>query len=146
MCALVDTLELFPGEHSQYQKLRALLNEMSDAAWKARDPNTKVWLQVLDTPGRTGNYPESSCSSQFIYALTKASRLGLLPEFDRKKLKDVYQGAVVQFIQVLNGQAIVTKCCQVAGLGGAQKRDGSFAYYMSEPIISNDLKGRGAFI
>ena len=146
MCALVDTLELFPKEHPQYQKLTALLEEMSDAVWKARDPHTKVWFQVLDTPGRPGNYPESSCSSQFIYALAKASRLGMLPRFDRMKLTDAYQGSVEQFIEVLNGQAIVTKCCQVAGLGGQQKRDGSFAYYMSEPIIANDLKGTGAFI
>lgn len=31
-------------------------------------------------------------------------------------------------------------------LGGERNRDGSFAYYMSEPIIANDLKATGAFI
>ncbi len=146
MCALVDALDFFPQEHPGRPKLTALLAEMANAVWKARDPRTKVWFQVLDAPDRPGNYPESSCSSQCIYALAKASRLGLLPGFNRAELSDAYQGAVEQFIQVLNGQAIVTKCCQVAGLGGAQKRDGSFAYYMSEPIIAGDLKGTGAFI
>jgi unsaturated rhamnogalacturonyl hydrolase len=34
----------------------------------------------------------------------------------------------------------------VAGLGGVQRRDGSFAYYMSEAIICNDLKATGAFL
>ena len=36
--------------------------------------------------------------------------------------------------------------CQVAGLGGSDKRDGSFVYYISEPIIANDFKGYGAFL
>jgi unsaturated rhamnogalacturonyl hydrolase len=38
----------------------------------------------------------------------------------------------------------------VAGLGGTPSngrvRDGSFDYYVHEPIVSNDLKGVGPFI
>jgi unsaturated rhamnogalacturonyl hydrolase len=34
----------------------------------------------------------------------------------------------------------------VSGLGGNPYRDGSFEYYMSEPVIVNDPKGMGAFI
>ena len=34
----------------------------------------------------------------------------------------------------------------VSGLGGNPYRDGSFEYYMSEPVIVNDPKGIGAFI
>ncbi|MCA6738658.1 glycoside hydrolase family 88 protein, partial [Enterococcus lactis] len=40
----------------------------------------------------------------------------------------------------------LNKNCQVAGLGGAEQRDGSYAYYISEPIICNDQKGVGAFL
>ena len=44
----------------------------------------------------------------------------------------------------------LTQCCSVAGLGGSPSnghvRDGSFDYYVSEPIVSNDLKGVGPFI
>lgn len=35
---------------------------------------------------------------------------------------------------------------KVAGLGGNPYRDGSFAYYMSEPIVSDDFKGSGPFM
>jgi unsaturated rhamnogalacturonyl hydrolase len=45
---------------------------------------------------------------------------------------------------------MLTQCCQVAGLGFKSTRggprDGSFAYYVSEPIVENDLKGVGPFI
>ncbi|HRX07576.1 MAG TPA: glycosyl hydrolase family 88, partial [Candidatus Limiplasma sp.] len=57
-----------------------------------------------------------------------------------------WQGAVDQFIEVYKGDAIVCKCCQVAGLGNVAQRDGSFAYYMSEPIVCNDPKGSGAML
>jgi unsaturated rhamnogalacturonyl hydrolase len=35
---------------------------------------------------------------------------------------------------------------KVSGLGGKPYRDGSFEYYMKEPVIVNDPKGMGAFI
>jgi unsaturated rhamnogalacturonyl hydrolase len=36
--------------------------------------------------------------------------------------------------------------CSVAGLGGKPYRDGSYEYYISEKIATNDFKGVGAFI
>ena len=45
-----------------------------------------------------------------------------------------------------NGECFIAKCCQGAGLGGSSGRDGSFAYYISENVISYDLKATGAFI
>ena len=32
------------------------------------------------------------------------------------------------------------------GLGGSPYRDGSFEYYVGEPIAANDFKGVGSFI
>ena len=34
----------------------------------------------------------------------------------------------------------------MSGLGGKPYRDGSYAYYMSEKVITNDPKGVGAFL
>jgi len=34
----------------------------------------------------------------------------------------------------------------VSGLGGTPYRDGSYEYYMSEKVITNDRKGVGAFL
>jgi unsaturated rhamnogalacturonyl hydrolase len=34
----------------------------------------------------------------------------------------------------------------VSGLGGKQQRNGSFEYYVSEPVVANDYKGLGPFI
>ena len=37
-------------------------------------------------------------------------------------------------------------CCEVAGLGGKNKRSGDYAYYIGEPVCSNDPKGTGPLI
>ena len=40
----------------------------------------------------------------------------------------------------------LTDICWVAGLGPGEKRDGSVAYYLSEPRVSDDSKGVGPFM
>ena len=145
-CAVVDTLEYLQEGSFPYYNMIALLNDLIPAIWRARDPRTKVWKQVLDQPARPGNYVESSCSAQFIYATAKAARLGYCKAIRPEAVREAYQGAINQFVEVYKGNAIVCKCCQVAGLGNTAERDGSFAYYMSEPIIANDCKGSGAML
>ena len=36
--------------------------------------------------------------------------------------------------------------CLVAGLGGANRRPGTYDYYMSEPVVKDDAKGVGPFL
>ena len=60
-----------------------------------------------------------------------------------------YNGIINEFIQVNPDKTIsLTKCCSVSGLGPDKnpRRDGSFEYYMSEPIRDNDAKGVGPFL
>jgi len=141
-----DARELLPEGSAARQTLTTLLSDLLAAVWRARDSRTGVWLQVMDAPDRPGNYAESSCSAQFIYATAKAARLGFVQVVSSDTLRHAWQSAVEQFVEVYKGHAIVTKCCQVAGLGNVQQRDGSFAYYMSEPIVANDPKGSGAML
>ena len=56
-----------------------------------------------------------------------------------------YNGIVEKLIKAdKNGNLSLTQCCSVAGLGYG--RDGSFDYYVGEPVVDNDLKGVGPFI
>jgi unsaturated rhamnogalacturonyl hydrolase len=45
-----------------------------------------------------------------------------------------------------DGSVTLTGTVKVAGLGGADHRDGSYEYYTSTPVVSNDPKGVGAFL
>jgi unsaturated rhamnogalacturonyl hydrolase len=50
-----------------------------------------------------------------------------------------------------NGTISLINVVQVSGLGGSPRkdgslRDGSFGYYVSEPVVTDDYKGVGPFI
>lgn len=58
-----------------------------------------------------------------------------------------FDGIINNFVSV-DAQNVVhlNNICRVAGLGGNPYRDGSYAYYIGEPIVTDDPKGVGAFI
>src|SRR5690606_31803566 len=102
---------------------------------------------IVDLGTRKGNYLESSASSMFVFALAKSLRKGYIPASFQKNLDRGYKGLVNEFISTAGENRVnLNKTVQVSGLGGKKYRDGSFDYYMSEPVITNDPKGIGAFI
>ena len=150
--ALVDCLDFFPENHPQRAKIIEVLTRLADGVVKWQDPKTGLWWQVLDQGPREGNYLEATASCQFVYALAKAVNHGYLP---RAKYLDAisrgYAGIIRDLVTTnADGSINLTQCCSVAGLGGSPSnghpRDGTFAYYISERVVSNDLKGGGPFI
>lgn len=144
--ALVDVLDSFPATHPARPEIEAYFRACADTVLAVQDVNTNVWFQILDQNTRPGNYLEASASCLFVYALAKAVRTGLLPSSYWQRITQAYDGIITQFVEVYKGLVNLNKCCQVAGLGNTDARDGSFAYYISEPIICNDRKGIGAFL
>ena len=65
-----------------------------------------------------------------------------------KKGNTAFNQFVERFITENNdGTITVTDVCSVAGLGGDKiYRDGSFEYYISEPVRDDDPKAIGPFI
>lgn len=145
--ALVDTLDYFPRNHPQRDQLLAILNRLAVAIGKYQDPKSGLWYQVLDKSGEKGNYLEASAACMFVYALAKAVRQGYLPASFFKVAQKGYQGITAQFIETqADGQVNLKGTVSVAGLGGNPYRDGSYQYYLSEKVVTNDPKGVGAFL
>ncbi len=147
---IVDTLDFLPADHPQRAKIIELLNRLAVGVARWQDPKTGLWWQVLDQGDRPGNYLEATASCQFVCALAKAVNRGYLP---RDKYIGViergYAGILRDFVTTdASGRLVLTKCCSVAGLGpdNNRRRNGTFEYYISEPIVNNDLKGIGPFI
>jgi unsaturated rhamnogalacturonyl hydrolase len=146
--AVVDVLEILPKDHPKRAAVIGVLTRMAAAIASVQDKETGVWWQVLDAGGREKNYREASASSMFVYALSKGVRLGWL---DAKSYGPIanrgYQGILDQFVQEDDrGRFELTHVCKVAGLGGNPYRDGTYDYYTSTEIVSNDPKGVGAFL
>ena len=145
--ALVEVLDYIPKDHPGRQALIDQLNYFLKVLPKWADPKTGMWYQVLDCPGREGNYQEATCSIMFVYAFLKGLRMGYIDDSHRDYILGLYPKFIDRFIRE-NGDGTIsmTDCCAVGGLGGKQMRMGDFAYYLSEPIIENDCKGVGPFI
>jgi rhamnogalacturonyl hydrolase YesR len=146
--ALVDVLEWLPRDHRERHAVEGVLRRLAQAIASVQDPATGVWWQVLDAGGREKNYREASASAMFVYALTKGVRQGWL---DAKTFAPVaargYLGTVEQFVGFGDdGQFQLQGVCKVAGLGGNPYRDGSYDYYTSTEVVTNDPKGVGAFL
>jgi len=145
--ALVDVLDYVPLDHPNRPKLLEILNQVAGGIKKYQDLKTGLWYQVLDQGKRKGNYLEATGSSMFTYTLLKATRKGYISKDYKAVAIKAYNGILKNFIQN-NGDGTIslTKCCSVAGLGGSPYRDGTFEYYISEPVRADDAKGVGPFI
>ncbi len=146
--ALVDVLDYFPENHPRRADLLRYFQRLMPVLVRYQDPKTGAWYQVTDQAGRNGNYVEASASSMFVYALAKGVRLGYLPASMLSAAKKGYQGILKTFVTTdpASQQPVLNGTVSVGGLGGSPYRDGSYAYYLSEPIRQNDLKGVGPFI
>ena len=147
MMALPDILDFFPMEHPGRDLLIQIFRRTAEATLAVQDEASGVWYQILDQAGRPGNYLEASASCMFVYAIAKGIRLGYLEPAALQSAYRGYQGILDQFV-VIDDQLDVNlnRICSVGGLGGNPYRNGSFEYYISEPVVSNDYKGFGPFI
>lgn len=144
--ALVDALDNFPANHPQRPAIIAILNRLATAIQKYQDA-AGLWYQVLDKPTGKGNYHESSASCMFIYTIAKGVRKGYLPASFFKVAEKGYAGIYKEMVEKNPDGSINLKgTVTVSGLGGKPYRDGSYEYYLSEKVITNDQKGIGAFL
>ena len=147
--SLIDVFEymneqMFDERHTIMQ----LFKETVDSLLKFQDAETKMFYQVPNYPGREGNYLETSGSSMIAYAILKGVRLKALPQRYQEIGLGIFNGICTKYLTIKNEDLNLGGICLVAGLGPEtnQRRDGSYEYYMSEPVVENDAKGVGPFI
>ncbi|MCF7972375.1 MAG: glycoside hydrolase family 88 protein [Phycisphaerae bacterium] len=145
--ALVDCLDYLPRTHAKRGEIVAKMERFFGAVARFQDQDTGLWYQVVDQGSREGNYLEATCSCMFAYAMAKAARLGYVDQSFHEVAEKAYQGILRTLITVDSENLVtINQCCSVAGLGGDPYRDGSYDYYVNEPIRSNDAKALGPFI
>ena len=146
--ALTDLTEIFPKGMEERAELADTLRELLEAISHYADPETGMYLQVVDQKGREGNYPETSGSAMIACAMLKGARLEVLDEGFRELGKKTFEGIQNRFLKIRDGMVGLENICLVAGLGpeNNRRRDGSYEYYISEPVVSDDAKGAAPFV
>lgn len=148
--ALLDTLsKCEPGEEYQeeYDNLKKVFVQLMQDMLKFQAENG-MWYQLPALGGKEPNYLETSGSAIMAYSLLKGVRLGFLPEEYREYGIRAFQGICDKYLKETDGNLNLGGICLVAGLGPEDnmRRDGTFEYYMSEPIVENDAKGVGPLL
>ena len=146
LMALVDCAQIMDEmlyEHKR--RLMDLLEETAKGILRYRNEEG-LFYQVIDRADVEGNYSETSGSAMVAYAMMKGARIKALNEEFGRVGRDVFNILADTRITEEDGQLRLQGICHVAGLGGEGKRDGSVAYYLSEPIVSDDAKGVGPFM
>ena len=146
--ALIDTIEIMPAHmEEQKNKLAEIYKDLIDSMLKFQD-ESGMWYQVVNMGDRPENYLEASGSSIFAYAIMKSTRLGILDESYYKYGEKAFNGICEKYISEKDGALQMDGICLVAGLGPEDnpRRDGTFEYYMSEPVVQNDAKGVGPLV
>ena len=125
-----------------------LLKEAIDGLLTYQDKKSNLFYQVINQPNEPKNYLESSGSALIAYAILKGVRLGALDLSYQAIGQAIFNGIVDMYISDNDGDLNMKGICLVSGLGPDHnlRRDGSVAYYLSEPIVENDAKGVGPFI
>ena len=146
--ALTDLIEIIPRGMEERAELAEILRELLESIAKYTDPETDMYMQVVDQGKREGNYPETSGSAMIACAMLKGFRLGVLEERFREKGEKTFRGIENHFLTIRDGMIGLRNICLVAGLGpeNNRRRDGSYEYYISEPIVSDDAKGTAPFV
>ena len=144
--ALADLCELLPAEEGGTETA-GILRDLMESILPYADPETGLYWQVVDKGGREGNYLESSGSSMIAFAMLKGARLGVLEDKFRTQGEKTF-GGLLGRLSWQDGKPELGGICLVAGLGpeNNRRRDGSYAYYISEPVVANDAKGVAPFI
>lgn len=145
--ALADLLDILPAGEDR-DSLAGIFTELMASAARYADPDTGLYWQVPDQGGREGNYLETSGSAMLAYAMLKGARLGVLDKSYAAKGQKTFDGIMETYLTFGPEGLDLGGICLVAGLGpeNNRRRDGSYTYYISEPVVHNDAKGVAPFV
>lgn len=150
MVGLIDCIGYIDEDCPLYkERLSKIFKTTIEGILLYKDEKTNMFYQVPHLPQKEGNYLETSGSSMIAYAILKGVRLGILEETYRQIGKDIFDGICSTYLSSdENGDLNLEGICLVAGLGPENnlRRNGTFEYYISEPVVANDAKGTGPLV
>lgn len=147
--ALVDVIGyLAPGHDAFREEMTDIAGELAQSMERYVDKSVGMLWQVPDQPGREGNYPETSGSAMAAYFFLKGARLGILDKRYAEVGAGIFQSICDTYLTERDGKLNLGGICLVAGLGpeNNRRRDGTYEYYISEPVVENDAKGLAPFL
>ena len=142
------TAEIVDGHDDFRSDMVSIARELAQNLLPYIDGESGMLWQVPHQIGREGNYPETSGSAMVAYFYLKGARLGILDKSYAPVGAKIFKSICDRYLTETDGKLNLGGICLVAGLGpeNNRRRDGSYEYYISEPIVENDAKGLAPFL
>ncbi|WP_172382693.1 glycoside hydrolase family 105 protein [Streptomyces sp. MNP-20] len=137
--AAVNVLDATPEDGPGREELLRTVRKLAAGIARAQDPATGRWFQVVDKGGREGNWTETSCSSMFTYALSRAAEKGYVSGSYREAARRGYRGVLEKISRGTDGLTNLTDISIGTNVG-------DYAFYVARPRQTNDFHGLGAFL
>nr|MBQ8244739.1 glycoside hydrolase family 88 protein [Oscillospiraceae bacterium] len=146
--ALIDVTTEVKDDPAFIAEMTGIARELAKNLLPYIDEESGMLWQVPNQVGREGNYPETSGSSMVAYFYLKGARLGILDASYAQVGAKIFQSICDRYLTETDGKLNLGGICLVAGLGpeNNRRRDGTYEYYISEPIVENDAKGLAPFL
>jgi len=136
--AIMDIIEYLPRESDGYKLLEEIVKTLFKNIMKYRDPEKKIWYQVVDKPDEAGNWLEGSGTFLFIAAFAKAIRFGILEDTYKDFTNESFEGAY-NSVTHRGEDLLVDNVCIWTSVG-------DYDNYIGRPTSENDLHGVGTFL
>ncbi|GLF98310.1 glycoside hydrolase family 88 protein [Streptomyces yaizuensis] len=134
------------GQYQVYQRVRdprylsfIRLGDLAAGIERAQDPATGRWFQVVDQGGRAGNWTETSCSSMFAFALSRAARQGYVDPRHEAAAQRGHRGVLAKISLGPDGRTDLTDISIGTNVG-------DYPSYVQRERRTNDFHGLGAFL
>ncbi|KAK6072140.1 cell wall glycosyl hydrolase [Seiridium cupressi] len=143
--SLWETLQLLPQSHEGYSKLLGYFTTLATAVKTAQDESGGWWLVMNEPyPGAKGNYIESSASAMFTLGFFRGIRSGYLESSEYLAAAQKGYNLLVDDFVVENDDGTLDWEGTVSV--GSLNSNGTYEYYISVPLATDDYKGAGPFM
>ncbi|MGH4028948.1 glycoside hydrolase family 88/105 protein [Actinomycetota bacterium Odt1-20B] len=137
--AAVNVLDAVPAGQPGRAQLVDKVRKLAAGVEKYQDPATGRWFQVVDKGDRDGNWTETSCSSMFTYALSRAAQQGYVDPHYAQVARRGYEGVLKEISLGPDGRTNLADISIGTNVG-------DYAFYIARPRETNDFHGLGAFL
>ncbi|WP_229909517.1 glycoside hydrolase family 88/105 protein [Streptomyces flavofungini] len=137
--AAVDVLDATPRSDPGRGELLGHVRKLAGGIAKAQDPATGRWFQVVNKGTQEGNWTETSCSSMFTFALSRAAEKGYVAPSYQGVARRGYEGVLKKISLGADGLTNLTDISIGTNVG-------DYAFYIARPRQTNDFHGLGAFL
>jgi rhamnogalacturonyl hydrolase YesR len=137
--ATVNVLDATPADQPGRAQLLTILRNLAAGIEHYQDPATGRWFQVIDKGSQAGNWTETSCSSMFTFALSRAVQQGYIDAHYAAVADRGYHGVLAKLSLGGDGRTNLTDISIGTNVG-------DYSYYINRTRATNDFHGLGAFL